>query len=324
MKKVLVSGIQSSGRLHLGNYFGAMRQNIALSNSGEFDPYIFIADYHSMTSLTDAEARRKSSFDLACAYLACGLDTSKVTLFKQSDVPEHTELAWVLNTITPMPMLELAHSYKDKEARGLDTNAGLFTYPVLMASDILMYNASVVPVGKDQIQHIEMTREIAGKFNRAYGTELFSMPKEYVMPDVAIVPGTDGQKMSKSYGNVIPLFGTDEEIKKAVMGIVTDSAAPADKKNPDENNIYKIHKLFLNEEEGKALRARFEEGGYGYKDAKEALLASILTFIGPMREKYNYYQNNKDEVYTILKLGGEKARSKAQEMMNTVREVVGL
>lgn len=396
-QKVLVSGIQSSGRLHIGNYFGAMRQNIALSNSGEFQSYIFIADYHSMTSLTDAEARRKSSFDLACAYLACGLDTSKVTLFKQSDVPEHTELAWILNTVTPMSLLEGAHSFKDKINKALQeiigennlenqsyksfiedhknhtisqlhgilavksdensligdfadhynlkisevrfllqalinvkeivsekANVGLFTYPVLMAADILMYNASVVPVGKDQIQHVEMTREIAGKFNRAYNTELFTTPKEYVMPEVAIVPGTDGQKMSKSYGNVIPLFGTDEEIKKAVMGIVTDSAAPADKKNPDENNIYKIHKLFLSEEEDKALRARYEEGGYGYKDAKEALLASILAFIGPMREKYEYYQNNPDEVHAILKAGGEKARVRAQEMMKNVKEVVGL
>lgn len=324
MKNVLVSGIQSSGRIHIGNYFGAMRQNIALSNSGEFDSYVFIADYHSMISLTDAEARRKSSFDLACAYLACGLDTSKVALFKQSDVPEHAELAWILNTVTPMPLLSLAHSYKDKEAKGFETNAGLFTYPVLMAADILMYNASVVPVGKDQIQHIEMTREIAGKFNRAYDTELFVMPKEYVMPEVAIVPGTDGQKMSKSYGNVIPLFGTDEEIKKAVMGVVTDSARPEDKKNPDENNVYKIHKLFLNEEEDKALRARFEEGGYGYKDAKEALLTSVLTFIGPMREKYDYYQNNPDEVHTILKSGGDKARMQAEVMMKNVKEIVGL
>lgn len=324
MKKVLVSGIQSSGRIHIGNYFGAMRQNIALSNSGEFDSYIFIADYHSMTSLTDAEARRKSSFDLACAYLACGLDITKVTLFRQSDVPEHAELAWVLNTVTPMPMLELAHSYKDKQAKGADTNVGLFTYPVLMAADILMYNADVVPVGKDQIQHVEMTREIAGKFNRAYNVELFKMPKEYVLPDVAIVPGTDGQKMSKSYGNVIPLFGTDEEIKKTVMSVVTDSARPEDKKNPDENNIYEIHKLFLNEDEDKALRVRFEDGGYGYKDAKEALLTSILSFIGPMREKYEYYQNNPDEVHVILKAGGEKARVHAEGMMQQIKETVGL
>jgi tryptophanyl-tRNA synthetase len=324
MKKVLVSGIQSSGRIHIGNYFGAMRQNIVLSQSDEFDAHIFIADYHSMTSLTDAEARRKSSFDLACAYLACGLDSSSVTFFRQSDVPSHTELAWILNTVTPMPMLELAHSFKDKQARGLEANVGLFTYPVLMAADILMYNASVVPVGKDQIQHIEMTREIAGKFNRAYNTEAFTVPQEYVMTDVAIVPGTDGQKMSKSYGNVIPLFGTDEEIKRAVMGVVTDSSRPEDKKSPDSNNIYRIHKLFLNEEEDKALRARYEEGGLSYKEAKEALLASILTFIAPMREKYEYYQSNPAEVEAILEEGGKKARAKADEMMKRIRQVVGL
>jgi tryptophanyl-tRNA synthetase len=323
-KKTLVSGIQSSGTLHLGNYFGAMRQNITLSNSGEFDAYIFIADYHSMTSLTDREARRTSTFQLACAYLACGLDVSKVTLFRQSDVPLHTELAWMLSTVTPMAMLELAHSYKDKQAKGLETNVGLFTYPVLMASDILMYNADVVPVGKDQIQHIEMTREIAGKFNRAYNIELFKAPKEYVIGDVAVVPGTDGQKMSKSYGNVIPLFGTDEEIKKAVMGIVTDSARPEDKKNPDENSVYKIHTLFLNEEEGRVLRARYEEGGLSYKEAKESLLADLLRYIGPMREKYDYYQTHQEEVYAILEEGKRKANEKAERMMREVRGVVGL
>lgn len=323
-KNVLLSGIQASGRLHIGNYFGAMRQNIALANSGEYDPYVFIADYHSMTTLTDGEARRKSTFDLACAYLACGLDINKATLFKQSDVPEHAELAWMLATVTPVPMLGLAHAYKDKETRGLESNVGLFTYPVLMAADILMYNADIVPVGKDQIQHIEMTREIAGKFNRAYSVELFKMPKEYVMADVAIVPGTDGQKMSKSYGNVIPLFGTDEEIKKAVMGVVTDSARPEDKKDPEGNNIYNIHKLFLTHEEDAALRNRYEAGGLGYKEAKEMLYESIVTFIAPFRDKYEHYQSHQDEVEKILADGAARARLKAQAMMKEVKDAVGL
>jgi len=322
MKKILVSGIQSSGRLHIGNYFGAMKQNIDLSNSGEYESYIFIADYHSMTTLTKKDERMKSSFDIACTYLALGLDPSKVTLFKQSDVPAHTELAWILNTVTPMPMLMLAHAFKDKEAKNADINTGLFTYPVLMSADILMYNADVVPVGKDQEQHIEITREIAGKFNRTYG-EFFRMPQAYVVKGVETVPGTDGTKMSKSKGNVIPLFGTDEELKKAVMGIVTDSARPEDTKNPDENTIYKIHKLFLTEEEDVKLRSRFEEGGYGYKDAKEACLQSILTFISPMREKYTHYQDNPDEVYSILAEGKVKANKRAQEMMEKVRGLTG-
>ncbi len=396
-KKVLVSGIQASGRIHIGNYFGAMKQNIELSNSGDFESFIFIADYHSMTSLTDASERRKSSFDLACAYLACGLNTTNIVLFKQSDVPEHTELSWILSTVTPISMLELAHAYKDKnrrfdifvdnikiseghikengklefpftsgyvktlgeghhltckDSRGelLDVggflieideetdisatikgvtektinNAGLFSYPVLMAADILMYQANLVPVGKDQAQHIEMTREMAGKFNRSYGKDFFTMPQAFIKKEVEIVPGVDGEKMSKSKGNVIPLFGTDEEIKKAVMGIVTDSARPEDKKDPDTNNIYNIHKLFLEGDELATLRARYENSGLGYKEAKELLLASILSFITPKREEYDYYQNNPGEVEKILAEGGAKAKARAEETMKKVRQIVGL
>jgi tryptophanyl-tRNA synthetase len=392
-KKTIVSGIQASGRLHIGNYFGAMKQNIELSNSGEYNSYIFIADYHSMTTLTDAEERRKSSFDLACAYLACGLDTTTTTLFKQSDVPEHTELSWILSTVTPFPMLMLGHSFKDKTnpkfesldvsqaiileilneiqieqngkikkmsaeeftsnmleaerrlsklsdeelqirkamtssvlniAKYQSVNAGLFTYPVLMASDILMYQANLVPVGKDQAQHLEMTREMAGKFNRAYNTEFFTMPQAHIKKEVEIVPGVDGAKMSKSKGNVIPLFGSDEEIKKAVMSIVTDSARPEDKKNAGENNIFNIHKLFLNDEEVLALRAKFEEGGYGYKEAKESCAEAIISFISPKREKYDYYQNHQSEVFAILEEGKQKAKKRAEETMSEVRKIVGL
>lgn len=324
MKKVLVSGIQSSGKLHIGNYFGAIKQNVELGNSGEYESYIFIADYHSMTSLYNGKERSENTFDAACTYLACGLDPTKVALFKQSDVPSHTELAWVLNTVTPMPMLMLAHAFKDKEARDADINAGLFTYPVLMAADILMYNADIVPVGKDQEQHIEIAREIAGKFNRAYGVELFCQPQAYIKKEVATVPGIDGTKMSKSKNNHIPLFGTDEEIMKKVMSIVTDSARPEDPKNPDESAIYQIHKLFLNEEEDKALRARFEQGGYGYKEAKENCGQAIISFVAPMRDKYNYYQEHKDEVYSILEEGKNKALKKALTTMDSVRSVTGL
>lgn len=322
-KKVLVSGIQSSGSLHIGNYFGAMKQNIELANSGEYDSYIFIADYHSMTTLTDGEERRRNTFEIACAYLACGLDTSKVALFKQSDVSEHTELAWVLNTVTPMPMLSLAHAFKDSEAKSKDVNAGLFTYPVLMAADILIYKGDVVPVGKDQEQHIEIAREIAGKFNRAY-SELFMMPKAYIKKEVAVVPGTDGQKMSKSKGNVIPLFGSDEEVKKAVMSIVTDSATPEEKKNPDESTLYAIHSLFLNEDEVTSLRAKFENGGYGYKQAKEELLATIMEWRKDIKERYDDLVAHPEKVYAILEEGKEKARAHAQVTMEEVRKVVGL
>lgn len=323
MKKVLVSGIQSSGKLHIGNYFGAIKQNIELGNSGEYESYIFIADYHSMTSLTDAKEREANTFDAACTYLACGLDPSKVALFVQSSVKAHTELAWILNTVTPMPMLHLAHAFKDSEAKNKDVNVGLFTYPVLMAADILMYNASVVPVGRDQEQHIEIAREIAGKFNRAY-EELFVMPQAYIVKDVATVPGIDGTKMSKSKNNHIPLFGTDEEITKRVMSIVTDSARPEDKKNPDENAVYQIHKLFLTQEEDNELRSKFENGGYGYKEAKDACAAAILNFSRPMREKYTYYQDHRDEVFAILTEGELKAMKRSNSMMKNVRSVTGL
>ncbi len=366
-KKVLVSGVQSSGRLHIGNYFGAIRQNVELGNSGDYESYVFIADYHSMTSLTDAAARRENTFDAACVYLACGLDPERVTFFKQSDVPEHTELSWILNTVMPLPPLMLAHSFKDRakskyKIDGNDIsekgdefqtnklaamfqdsefgpvdetiafsvpelkniNSGLFTYPVLMAADILMYNADVVPVGKDQEQHLEITRELAGKYNRAYGVEQFAMPKAHIVGDVATVPGVDGRKMSKSYDNHIPLFGTPEEIKKRVMSIVTDSAAPADTKSPDENNIYQIHKLFLTPDQDKELRKKFEDGGYGYKQAKDELLETILKFTAPMREKYEYYRSNSDQVEAILKSGAEKARVKARETMGQIKKQTGL
>ena len=341
MKKVLVSGVQSSGTLHIGNYFGAIKQNVDLANSGDYESYIFIADYHSMTTLTDSEARRASIFDTACVYLACGLDVSKANLFKQSDVPQHTELSWILSTVTPMSMLNLATSYKDKKNE-ID-NAGLFTYPVLMAADILMYNADMVPVGSDQKQHVEMTREIAGKYNRTYAknekenSELsnlnedsfsFKMPQAFIKDDVAIVPGLDGTKMSKSKGNVIPLFASDEVLKKAVFEIVTDSARPEDKKISEENNIYKIHSLFLNETEKEILKNKFEnasaEHPYGYKQAKDELLESIIKYTSNMREKYNYYQNNQSEVYAILQAGAAQARLIAEQNIKTIRKQVGL
>jgi tryptophanyl-tRNA synthetase len=323
MKKTLVSGIQASGTLHIGNYFGAMRQNITIGNDDAYDAYVFIANYHAMTTQKDPKALLKSSFDIACAYLACGLDPEKVSLFRQSSVPEVNELTWIFNTVTSMPYLMRAHAFKDQEAKNKDVNVGLFDYPVLMAADILIYGGELVPVGQDQKQHIEYARDIAGYFNREW-KELFKLPKDYIAKDVAVVPGTDGAKMSKSKGNVIPLFGTDAEIKKAVMGIVTDSKTPDEKKDPDTNNIYNIHRLFLTKDEDAKLRSKYQEGGLSYKDAKEGLLHAILHFVTPMREKYEHYQSHPAEVEAILEQGGRKAKEKAEATMKAVRKAVGL
>lgn len=323
-KRVLLSGIQATGKLHFGNYFGAMKQNIELGNSSEFDSYIFIADYHALTTVKDKGALMESALEIAAAYIACGLDTTKVKLFRQSSVPEHTELAWVFNNVVTMPYLMRAHAYKDHEAKDKEVNVGLFDYPVLMAADILMYQADVVPVGQDQKQHIEYARDIAGFYNRGWNVEQFKLPKDLIMETVAVVPGIDGQKMSKSKGNVIPLFGTDEEVKKAVMSIVTDSKAPEEKKDPDTNNIYNIHKLFLTREEDAELRAKFERGGYGYKEAKEALLAAIMKWREGKKEKFDELMSNQERLKDILEEGGRRARARAQETMKEVRKQIGL
>jgi tryptophanyl-tRNA synthetase len=323
-KRVLVSGIQATGKLHFGNYFGAMKQNIDLGNSPEFEAYIFIADYHALTTVKDKSALHTSALEIAAAYIACGLDTKKVKLFRQSAVPEHTELAVILNNVVTMPYLMRAHAFKDHEAKDKEVNVGLFDYPVLMASDILMYGTDVVPVGQDQKQHIEYARDIAGYYNRAWGVEQFKLPKELIMETVAVVPGIDGEKMSKSKGNVIPLFGTDEEVKKAVMSIVTDSATPDEKKNPDTNNVYNIHKLFLTREEDGELRGKFERGGYGYKQAKEELLAAIMKWREGKKEIFDKLMANTDEITMILERCGKSARTRAQETMKEVRKQTGL
>ena len=333
-KKVLLSGVQSSGQLHIGNYFGAIKQMVDLVNTDEYESYIFLADYHSMTSLTNKEERIKNTFESVASYLACGLNKKKVNIFKQSDTPAVTELAWIFNTVTPLPMLFLSHAFKDKKESDVekmkDVNAGLFDYPVLMAADILLYNADIVPVGKDQEQHLEMAREIAGKYNRAYNTNTFNSPKSFIQKEVATVPGIDGTKMAKSKGNQISMFATEDEIKKKVMSIVTDGKLPNEKKNPDENNIYKIHKLFLNKDEDKALRERFinsDKVSYGYKEAKEDLLKTMLTYFKDMRKKYDYYTNTskgRKEVVTVMKDGAKKANKKSVEMMKIVRKETGL
>ncbi len=322
-KKILISGAQPTGQIHIGNYFGALKQFVDLSNTGEYDVRVFLADYHALTSVSNREQLKKLSFDLICTYLAIGLDPKKTTLYRQSTLPEHAELTWMFNCLVTVPWLERSHAFKDAEAKGKEVSVGKFDYPVLMAADILMYDADVVPVGRDQVQHIEMAREIADKFNNTYG-ETFKRPKELLVKEVETVPGIDGQKMSKSYGNVIPLFGTDEEIKKAVMSIVTDSKSPEEKKNAEENNIYKIYKLLATPEEVQIMRAGFEEGGLSYGEAKKMLLEKIFNYFGPMRKTYQKYQDNPKKVYAILLKGEKKMRKLAEKKMQTVRKLVGL
>jgi tryptophanyl-tRNA synthetase len=321
MAKKLLSGIQPSGIMHIGNYFGAIKQFVELG--GQYDSFIFIADLHAITTIQNREELSKNIINVALDYLACGLDPEKVCLFKQSDVPEVTELCWYFNCITTMPYLERSTAYKDAHIKAKEVNVGLFDYPMLMAADILIYDSNVVPVGQDQKQHVEYARDTAQKFNNIFG-ETFIIPEPLIMEEVSIVPGTDGRKMSKSYKNTIPLFGTDEEIKKAVMSIVTDSKTPEEPKDPTICNIFALHKLFLSEDEIKKLEERYKKGGLGYKESKEMLVEEILTLIKPMREKREMYANDPDKVREILDNGAKKARAIAFEKMNIIRDKVGV
>lgn len=323
-KKILVSGVKPTGTLHIGNYFGAMKQFVDLQNSGEYEPFVFLANYHALNTMQDKKGMEESSFNLICAYLAIGLDPKVTTLYKQSALPEHTELAWIFNTQTTMPYLMRAHAFKDAEAKSKEISVGTFDYPILMAADILMYDADVVPVGKDQKQHVEMAREIGQKFNRTYDVEIFKDPQELILEEVQTVPGIDGQKMSKSYSNVIPLFGSVEEITKAVMSITTDSKAPEESKNPDDVIIYQIYKLVASNEEREQMKQGLEQGGLGYGDAKKELLGKVLEYFKPMREKYEYFQNHPKKVVKILEKGAKQARKKAEAKMKEVRSAAGL
>lgn len=316
-KKRLISGIKPTGRLHIGNYFGALRQFVELQD--KYETFVFVANLHALTALPTKESMIKDTYEIILDYLAVGLDPEKVVLFKQSDVTAHPNLAWIFNCLVTVPYLERAHAYKDAEAKAHEVNAGTFTYPVLMASDILLYDADVVPVGKDQKQHIEYARDIAGKFNNQY-EELFKLPKELIQDYTAVVPGTDGQKMSKSYGNTISLFGTDEEITKAVMGIVTDSQGKNDEKNPDDLIIYQIHKLF---NPSAKLRTSYKKG-LGYGDAKKLLIKDIIDFVAPMRERRKKYEDDPKLVEEILLHGAIKANEVAMKKLQAVYEAVGL
>ncbi|MEQ1849732.1 MAG: tryptophan--tRNA ligase [Candidatus Peribacteraceae bacterium] len=318
----VLSAIQPSGTLHLGNYFGSIKPNLDLAASAS-DSVYFIADLHALTTVQDAEKLRQYRVDAALDLLACGLDPVKTTLFYQSDVSAHAELAWILSTVTPMGLLERAVSYKDKVEKGITASVGLFTYPVLMATDILLYHADTVPVGKDQKQHVEMIRDIAIKFNNTFDT-VFTLPEPKIMDDVAVVPGTDGQKMSKSYGNTIPLFGDEKVIKKAISGIVTDSKGVEEKKDPDTCTVFKIHRLFLSESEQKDLAAKYKAGGLGYGDAKKMLLETYMDVFSPMREARAALEKKPKEVAAILAEGAKKASERASETLHAVFQATGL
>jgi len=318
----ILSGIQPSGTLHLGNYFGMMRPAIELQEKGE--ALYFIADYHSMTSLFNADERRKNTLDVALDFLACGLDPKKSVFFKQSDVPEVTELAWLLSTVTPMGLLERATSYKDKIARGIAPMHGLFAYPVLMAADILIYDSNVVPVGRDQKQHLEMTRDIAIKFNEQYG-QTFVIPEPQIRDDVAAVPGTDGQKMSKSYGNTIEIFGDEKVIRKKIMGITMDSRTPAEPKpDADKNLAVQLLNLVAAPAVAKDFEDRLRAGGLGYGDLKKALFENYWNYFAAARAKRAELAANLDFVNKVLADGAAKASVVAEKVLQRARKASGL
>ncbi len=316
----ILSGVQPSGKLHLGNYFGAIRQHIALQEEGEC--FFFIADLHALTTVQDPALLREHVRGVALDYLALGLDPERTAFFRQSDIPEVAELAWVLATVTGMGLLERAHSYKDKLARGIPSSVGLFTYPVLMAADILIYKSNLVPVGQDQVQHIEMTRDMAGYFNQAY-RDVFPLP-EARLDKAPVVPGTDGKKMSKSYGNTIEIFTEGKALSSAVMRIVTDSTPVEAPKDPEKDNVFALYRLFATEAETSALAARYRAGGLGYGDAKKLLIEKIDRHFAEAREKRKRLAADPAVADAVLARGAERAGAVARETMREVREATGL
>lgn len=321
MPRVL-TGITPSGTLHIGNYFGAMRPAIELQAGG--DAFYFIADYHSMTALTDPGQRREFTRGIALDWLACGLDPAKAVFWRQSDIPEVCELTWMLGSLTPMGLLERAHSYKDKTAKGIDANFGLFAYPVLMAADILLFDTHVVPVGKDQKQHLEMTRDIAIKFNLAYG-ETFVVPEERISESVAVIPGLDGQKMSKSYGNTVEIFGDEKALRKKIMGIVMDSRTPQEPKpDADRNLAVQLLKLFAPADVAADFEARLRAGGLGYGDLKKALFEHYWNYFAPYRAKRAELAAHPDYVDQVLRDGAARARAVAEKTLERARRNCGL
>jgi len=321
-RKTILSGIQPSGKLHIGNYFGAMKQHIQMQEEG--DAFYFLANYHSLTSVTDGEKLNQFTRDVVLDYLALGLDPEKCTFFAQSDVPQTTELAWILGCHTPVSLMEKGVSYKDKVANGLNPNIGLFTYPILQAADILIYHSDLVPVGEDQKQNIEICRDLAGKLNRAYDKELLILPKEYIVKNVATVPGTDGQKMSKSYQNTIDIFDEGNSLKKRVMSIQTDSAQLEDPKDPDKCNVFALIKLFADKKYADEIADKYRRGGYSYGHAKKELFTLIQDYFEEARERRKELQKDTDYVNEVLREGGKKARERAERVMEPIRSATGL
>ncbi|MDD5064030.1 MAG: tryptophan--tRNA ligase [Phycisphaerae bacterium] len=317
----VLSGIQPSGRLHIGNFFGAMRQHIKLQS--EHDGFYFIADYHALTSNPKPADVAQHSLDVTIDYLALGLDTKKTVFWRQSDVPEVLELAWLLSCVTPMGLLQRCTSFKDKVAQGISPNHGLFAYPVLQAADILIFKSDLVPVGADQKQHIEVTRDIAIRFNNAYG-EVFTVPKEYIIESVAVVPGIDGRKMSKSYNNTIGIFEPEKAVKKKIMSIVTDSTPVEDPKNPDKCNVFALLKLVASPDELAEWEKRYRNGGMGYGEAKKRLVELITEYFAPFRQKRTELENNIGYVKEVLADGAARAKAVASKVLEQARQAVGL
>jgi tryptophanyl-tRNA synthetase len=317
----VLSGIQPSGKLHLGNYYGMMRP--CLETQARDEAFLFIADYHALTTVQDAAVLRENVRDVALDFLACGLDPERTAFYRQSDVPEVHELAWLLAVIAPMGLLERCHSYKDKLAKGIPASHGLFSYPVLMAADILGVQADVVPVGQDQKQHVEVARDLAEKFNRAFG-EVFKIPAPAIRQAVAVVPGLDGQKMSKSYHNTLELFGDPAETRRRVMRIVTDSKTVADPKDPESCNVFKLYRLMASDAEREDLAARYRAGGMGYGEAKKALASKLDEVFGPFRQRREELARSPDRVEAALRRGAERARAEFARTLKAARRAVGL
>ncbi len=317
----ILTGIQPSGQLHIGNYFGSMKPMLERQGQGEM--FWFIANYHALTTVHDAEALRRQTWDVALDFLACGLDPAKTIFYRQSDVPQVQELAWLLSCVTPLGLLERCHSYKDKLAKGIAPSHALLAYPVLMAADILIMQSDLVPVGKDQKQHLEVTRDIAIKFNNLFG-ETFKLPEPAIAESVAVVPGLDGQKMSKSYGNTIELFAPASQVKKKIMSIVTDSTPLEEPKNPDTCNVYALYKLFATPEQQADMAARYRAGGLGYGTAKKELLAAFEAVFAPLREKRAALAAHPDDVEDILREGARKAVAVADQTLHAARRAIGL
>ena len=321
MSKIL-TGVQSTGIPHLGNLLGAILPAIKMSNDPKNESFLFIADMHSLTQIKDGNQLRENTYSTAATWLACGLDINKTVFYRQSDIPQVTELSWYLSCFFPYQRLTLAHSFKDKADRLADVNAGLFSYPMLMAADILLYDAEVVPVGKDQLQHLEMTRDVASRFNNLVG-EILIIPEAKIHDDTKLIPGIDGEKMSKSRENTINIFLNDNQLHKQIMSIKTDSLSLEDPKNPDSDTIFALYKLLASENQIQKMRANYEGGNYGYGHAKQALYEFILEQFSTIRERYNNFINHKNEIDEALEIGAKKAIIVADTVLKRVREKIG-